>query len=68
MLKEKLKGYTLILASGSPRRQQFFKELDLNFEGDAVRGTVSLPDGVPGEFMWRKSRLPLKPGHQEINL
>lgn len=32
MLKEKLKGYTLILASGSPRRQQFFKELDLNFE------------------------------------
>lgn len=45
-----------------------FVELDLNFDGDAVRGTVSLPDGVPGEFMWRKSRLPLKPGHQEINL
>jgi len=32
MLKEKLKNYTLILASGSPRRQQFFKDLDLDFE------------------------------------
>lgn len=32
MLKEKLKKYTLILASGSPRRQQFFKDLDLDFE------------------------------------
>lgn len=32
MLKEKLKQYTLILASGSPRRQQFFKDLDLDFE------------------------------------
>lgn len=32
MLKEKLKKYQLILASGSPRRQQFFKDLDLDFE------------------------------------
>ena len=32
MLKEKLKGYNIILASGSPRRQQFLKELDLDFE------------------------------------
>ena len=32
MLKEKLKNYNIILASGSPRRQQFFKDLDLNFE------------------------------------
>lgn len=32
MLKEKLKNYRLILASGSPRRQQFFKDLDLDFE------------------------------------
>ena len=32
MLKEKLKGYKIILASGSPRRQQFFKDLDLDFE------------------------------------
>lgn len=31
MLKEKLKNYNVILASGSPRRQQFFKDLDINF-------------------------------------
>ena len=32
MLREKLKNYNLILASGSPRRQQFFKDLNLDFE------------------------------------
>lgn len=32
MLKDKLKNYNIILASGSPRRQQFFKDLDINFE------------------------------------
>ena len=32
MLATKLAQYSLILASGSPRRQQFFKDLDLDFE------------------------------------
>ena len=32
MLRNKLEKYTLILASGSPRRQQFFKDLDLDFK------------------------------------
>ncbi len=32
MLSETLKSYHLILASGSPRRQQFFKDLGLTFE------------------------------------
>lgn len=32
MLKNKLANYSIILASGSPRRQQFFKDLDLDFE------------------------------------
>lgn len=32
MLNEKLKNYHIILASGSPRRQQFFKELGIDFE------------------------------------
>lgn len=32
MLKDKLKDYHLILASASPRRQQFFKDLELDFE------------------------------------
>lgn len=32
MLHNKLKDIKIILASGSPRRQQFFKDLDLDFE------------------------------------
>ncbi|MBO3098247.1 Maf-like protein [Gelidibacter pelagius] len=32
MLNEKLKQYNIILASASPRRQQFFKDLGLQFE------------------------------------
>ncbi len=32
MLRDKLKNYKVILASGSPRRHQFFKELDIPFE------------------------------------
>ena len=32
MLKNKLQKYKLVLASGSPRRQQFFTDLDLDFE------------------------------------
>ncbi len=31
MLKDKLKKYNVILASGSPRRQQFFRELNIEF-------------------------------------
>ena len=32
MLKNKLKDHHLILASGSPRRHQFFKDMELDFE------------------------------------
>lgn len=32
MFNKKLQDYQIILASGSPRRQQFFKDLGLNFE------------------------------------
>lgn len=32
MLREKLKNHHVILASGSPRRQEFFKGLDIDFE------------------------------------
>lgn len=31
MLKEHLKNYNIILASGSPRRQQFLKDLNIDF-------------------------------------
>ncbi|WP_053992879.1 Maf-like protein [Mangrovimonas sp. TPBH4] len=32
MLNDQLKSYHIVLASGSPRRQQFFKDLGLDFE------------------------------------
>ncbi|AWI26648.1 Maf-like protein [Flavobacterium pallidum] len=32
MLRQKLKNYHIILASGSPRRQQFLRDLDIDFE------------------------------------
>jgi len=32
MLLQKLKDYKLILASNSPRRQQFFRDMNLDFE------------------------------------
>lgn len=32
MLRKKLNNYHIILASGSPRRQEFFKQLDIDFE------------------------------------
>ena len=32
MLNEKLKNYHIILASGSPRRQLFFKDLGIDLE------------------------------------
>ena len=32
MLNKKLKSYSIILASGSPRRQQFLKDLNLEFK------------------------------------
>lgn len=32
LFKEKLQNYKIILASGSPRRQQFFRDMDLDFE------------------------------------
>ncbi len=38
----------------------------LRFEGDAVSGEVTLPDGVSGVFEWKGQRIPLKPGTQTI--
>ncbi|MDV6166969.1 Maf-like protein [Flavobacterium sp. DG1-102-2] len=32
MLRDKLKDYKIVLASGSPRRQQFLRDLDADFE------------------------------------
>lgn len=48
MLREKLKDYKIILASGSPRRQQFFKELDLDFEIRIKEVEEIYPDTLQG--------------------
>jgi septum formation protein len=48
MLKEKLKGYTIVLASGSPRRQQFLRELDANFEVRLKEVEEVYPDTLQG--------------------
>ena len=40
----------------------------IRFEGDAVRGTVTLPQGLTGTFEWRGKTRPLAPGRQEVKL
>lgn len=49
MLKDKLKGYKIILASASPRRQQFFKDLDLDFEIRVKEIEEVYPDNLQGK-------------------
>jgi septum formation protein len=49
MLKNKLAPYHIILASGSPRRQQFFKDLDLDFEIRLKEIEEVFPNMLKGE-------------------
>ena len=49
MRNEKLKNYKIILASGSPRRQQFFKDLDLDFEIRLKEIEEIYPDNLVAE-------------------
>ena len=48
MLNPKLKNYKIILASGSPRRQQFLKDLDLEFEIRLKEIEELYPDNLKG--------------------
>ena len=48
MLKEKLKHYKIILASASPRRQAFFKELDLDYTIDVKTVDETYPKKLIG--------------------
>lgn len=48
MLKDKLKNYNVILASGSPRRQQFFKDLDIDFSIQLKEVNEIYPDALQG--------------------
>lgn len=48
MLNTKLQGYKLILASGSPRRQQFLRDLDVDFEIRLKDVEEIYPDNLQG--------------------
>jgi septum formation protein len=48
MLKEKLQGKHVILASGSPRRQQFLRELGIDFEIRLKEVEEIYPDHLQG--------------------
>ena len=48
MLKERLSNYNIILASGSPRRQQFFKDLDIPFTIQLKEVDEIYPTGLKG--------------------
>jgi septum formation protein len=48
MLKELLAHKNIILASGSPRRQQFFKDLDLSYSIRLKEIEEVYPDGLQG--------------------
>jgi septum formation protein len=48
MLREKLKNYRVILASGSPRRQQFFEDLDLDFTVQVKDVVEKFPKDLKG--------------------
>lgn len=48
MLREKLSKYNVILASGSPRRQQFLKDLDIDFSIDVREVDEVYPRNLRG--------------------
>ncbi|PHR12765.1 MAG: septum formation protein Maf [Aequorivita sp.] len=48
MLREKLKNYNIILASGSPRRQAFFKELNLDYTIKVKEINETYPNHLTG--------------------
>ncbi|MCW4467981.1 Maf-like protein [Flavobacterium sp. MFBS3-15] len=48
MLRDKLKNHKVVLASGSPRRQQFLKELDVPFEVRLKEVEEIYPDNLQG--------------------
>lgn len=48
MLKQAIKNYTIVLASSSPRRQEFFKNLDIDFEIRLKETEELYPDDLTG--------------------
>ena len=48
MLKQKLNNFNVILASGSPRRQQFFRDLDIDFSIQLKEIEEIYPENLKG--------------------
>jgi septum formation protein len=67
MLSKKLKNYHVILASGSPRRQEFFKDLDIDFEIRLKPVEEDYPDHlVKAEISDYLSELKSRPFKKEL--
>ncbi len=68
MLKEKLKDHRIILASASPRRQAFFKDLGLDFEIRLKPIKEEYPERLThfeiSNYLAQLKALPLKDGLQ----
>ncbi len=68
MLSESLKNHHIILASGSPRRQQFFKDLNIDFEIRLKPIDEIYPTNLKGvEITNYLAQLKSKPFIKELN-
>ncbi len=66
-LKEKLRDYTLILGSGSPRRKQFLTDMGLDFEVRPKPVDEIYPEGLKGaEISSYLAELKAAPFKQEL--
>ena len=43
-------------------------ETDFQFDGDKAKGTIVLPMGLTGEFVWRDASVPLVPGVNKVSV
>lgn len=72
MLTEKLKDYNLILASGSPRRQQFFKDLGIAFTVKLKPITEEFPSRLRhfevSDYLAQLKALPFKESLKEKDI
>lgn len=72
MIAVELKPFRIILASGSPRRQQFFKDLGLNFEIQLKPVVEEYPSRLThfeiSDYLAQLKALPFKAGLQEHDI
>ncbi len=67
MLKDNLRAYTIILASGSPRRKKFFEDMELDFEIRLKPVEEVYPDTLKGaEISDYLSELKAKPFKEDL--